>query len=213
MPQASPRLGLASLVSAGCLAFLFWSTAASAGDARSIGEVRALVGTATVTRDAGSLQLAAGSDVQAGDRVATGAASRVEIGLGDGSTLVIGESSRVSLPHFEPSPAGGSALLELLEGILRIDILSDGAWRSFEVRTYTAVASARSTQWVVEAKTGTTGVFVVNGKVEVTDRLGRGAVLLEEGFGTDVAFGASPAPPKRWGAARAASAVARTSMP
>jgi ferric-dicitrate binding protein FerR (iron transport regulator) len=213
MPEVLRRAGLANLALAGSVALALWSAVAVAGEGRSIGEVRALVGTATVTRDAGSLQLAAGSDVQEGDRVATGAASRVEIGFGDGSTLVIGESSRVSLPHFEPSPAGGSALLELLEGILRIDILSDGAWRSFEVRTYTAVASARSTQWVVEAKTGTTGVFVVDGTVEVTDRLGRGAVLLEEGFGTDVAFGTSPAPPKRWGAARAASAVARTSMP
>lgn len=213
MLESVRRAGLASVACAGFLVLSLWSGCATAGEMRPIGEVRALVGTATVTRDAGSLALAAGSQVQAGDRVATGASSRIEIGFSDGSTLVIGESSRVFLLRFEPDPAGGNALLELLEGILRIDLLADGVWRSFEVRTYTAVASARSTHWVVEAKTGSTGVFVVDGTVQVADRVGRGAVLLEAGLGTDVAFGALPTPPKRWGAARAASALARTSMP
>ena len=207
------RPGLAGAVGAAFLALSLWSASAAAAAPAPVGEVLALVGTATVTRESGSLPLAEGAVVFAEDRVTTGVSSRIEIGLSDGSTLTIGESSRVFLPRFAPNPGGGNALLELLEGILRIDLMPDGVWRSFDVRTYTAVASVRSTEWVIEAKTATTGVFVVRGQVQVTDRVGRGAVLLDAGFGSDVAFGALPTPAKRWGAARAASAVARTSMP
>jgi ferric-dicitrate binding protein FerR (iron transport regulator) len=159
-----------------------------------IGQVSGLVGTASAGDGAAARPLSVGAALHAGDRVTTGRASRLEIRLA-------------------PRPGGGSALLELLEGILRIDLAPEGVWTDFDVRTYTAVASVRSTQWVVEARPGRTSVFVVVGSVEVTDRLGRGGVLLEAGFGTDVPFGAAPAEPRRWGAARAASAVARTSMP
>jgi hypothetical protein len=178
-----------------------------------IGQVSGLVGTASAGDGAAARPLSVGAALHAGDRVTTGRASRLEIRLSDDSIMVIGESSRVQLKEFAPRPGGGGALLELLEGILRIDLAPEGVWTDFDVRTYTAVASVRSTQWVVEARPGRTSVFVVVGSVEVTDRLGRGGVLLEAGFGTDVPFGAPPAEPRRWGAARAASAVARTSMP
>ena len=178
-----------------------------------IGEVSGLVGTATAGDGGASRALSVGADVHAGDHVTTGAASRLEIRLSDDSTMVIGESSRVVLKEFAPKPGGGSALLELLEGILRIDLRPDGYWTDFDVRTYTAVASVRSTEWVVETRPGNTAVFVVRGSVEVTDRIGRNGVVLEAGFGTDVPFGAPPGEPKQWGKARAASAVARTSMP
>jgi len=205
------RRGAISL--AGFLAWGLVRGRALAADAGSIGKVGALVGTATAADDSGSRPLAVGAPLHARDHVTTGAASRLEIELSDGSRMVIGESSRVVLRRFEPSASGGNALLELLEGILRIDLAPGRIWGSFDVRTYTAVASVRSTEWVVEAKTGSTAVFVVRGAVTVTDRRGRGAVRLEEGFGTDVAFGVLPREPVRWGEARAASALARTTMP
>lgn len=200
-------------VLAGLLLPVLMRVRQAGGQPRTIGKVSGLVGTATAGNGVPARALAVGAALHAGDRVTTGASSRLEIRFSDDSLMVIGESSRVQLKEFAPRTGGGSALLELLEGILRIDLAPDSLWRDFDVRTYTAVASVRSTEWVVEAEPGRTAVFVVSGSVEVTDPLGRDGVRLDAGFGTDVPFGAPPGEPKRWGEARAASAFARTTMP
>lgn len=207
------RRSLAARIAAALLLAVLSRAGGADAQPLAIGEVSGLIGTATAGNGEPSRALEVGAALHAGDRVTTGAASRLEIRLSDDSIMVIGESSRVQLKEFAPRPGGGNALLKLLEGILRIDLAPDSLWRDFDVRTYTAVASVRSTEWVVEARPGRTAVFVVSGSVEVTDRLGRDGVRLDAGFGTDVPFGAPPGEPKRWGEARAAAAVARTTMP
>jgi len=81
------------------------------------------------------------------------------------------------------------------------------------VTTGTAIASVRSTDWVIEAKPDDTAVFVVDGRVQVVNRGQTGGVLLYPGFGTDVRPDSPPTTPKRWGQARVDSALARTRLP
>jgi len=132
----------------------------------------------------------------------------------DGSSFVIGERCSVSLTAFDGAGDGGgaSALVDLIEGILRLALSPQPAWNGLEVRTATAIAAVRSTEWIVESAPEGTAVFVVEGAVSVSGRAG-GEVLLQPGYGTDVPPGGAPGEPKRWGAARVESALARTRLP
>ncbi len=158
--------------------------------------------------------LALGSPVYSGDRILTRAAARVAIEFADGSFLAIGEDTELEIVSY---PQGGSpeegGLLRLLSGILRATLSAIGRPRGLEVETHAAVASARSTDWIVEAAEKGTAVFVVEGSVEVSARGRPAGVLLTEGLGTDVAPGSAPQPPKRWGEKRVAEVLARTTVP
>jgi len=105
------------------------------------------------------------------------------------------------------------ALLRLIAGIVRIRLPSDRPWNRFDVVTPTAIASVRSTDWIIEAARDTSAVFCAQGSVTVRNRSIGGEVVLEPGFGTDVARSAPPTPVKRWGQKRVDSAVARTALP
>ncbi len=80
-----------------------------------------------------------------------------------------------------------------------------------EVDTRTAVASVRSTEWLVESTARGTGFLSVEGVVEVRGLAG-GAVSLRPGQGTDVPPGGPPRPAATWGEARRRDALARTTL-
>ncbi|WP_188854444.1 FecR domain-containing protein [Aureimonas glaciei] len=61
--------------------------------------------------------------------------------------------------------------------------------RRFEIRTPHAIASVRGTVYAVEVTTGSTAVFVAEGKVQVAKRGGRGVAILGPGEGVDVTSG------------------------
>jgi ferric-dicitrate binding protein FerR (iron transport regulator) len=172
------------------------------------------VGAADLLHDAGTVPIGVGTPVAAGDRIVTGGGARLEIACRDGSVVILGERTNASLAIFRIEEARPlRRLLRLVEGILRLRVPADDADNRFEVMTETAVASVRSTHWIVDAKPDTTGVFVEDGRVAVSARHADGTVILEPGFGTDVARGEAPAPPRRWGQARIADAFARTTLP
>jgi hypothetical protein len=176
--------------------------------------VARMIGTATLLHGAGSVPLRPGMAVEPGDHVVTGPGARLEIRCGDGSTLALGESTTLSLAILEDRGGGlRQALLRLVEGIVRIALPEEHPWSRFDVVTPTAIASARSTIWIVEAKTGDTAVFVARGAVDVSNRTVPGTVTLRPGDGTDVPPMGPPTPPKRWGQARIDSALARTALP
>ena len=103
-----------------------------------------------------------------------------------------------------------AAGLTLVLGILRAKLLGP-PWRdSFEVRTRAAIASVRSTEWIVESRPLKTSVLVVEGEVAVTGKASRDRVLLGPGMGTDVPLGGVPSPAAAWGAERVADVEART---
>ncbi|MFO1059802.1 MAG: FecR family protein [Dongiaceae bacterium] len=172
------------------------------------------VGTATLLRGAATLDVAPAMPVEPGDHVTTGPGSRLEITCRDGSTLALGERTTLSLAILDDSGGGlRKALLRLVEGIVRIGLPEETPWNRFDVVTPTAIASARSTVWIVEFAKDDTAVFVARGRVDVGSREHGGTVTLDPGQGTDVRDSAPPTPPKRWGQARIDSAMARTALP
>jgi hypothetical protein len=173
-----------------------------------------VVGEASVQRAANALPARPGMSLAQGDQLTTGAGGRVEVTCPDGSTLVVGERTRVRLSIFVTGNARPhNAVLELLEGILRTVLPSGHAWERFDIVTRTAVASVRSTTWIVDAKPDLTGVFVEDGGVLVSGRATQAQVFLPAGFGTDVGLRADRLEARPWGQQRLDDARARTRMP
>ncbi len=204
----------AALIAALLFSLVSHGGAAGAAEPPADCAVARLTGTATVLREGASLPLRPGTPLRPDDQVVTADGSRLAIACSDGSSFVIGERCSVSLTAFDGAGDGGgaSALVDLIEGILRLALSPQPAWNGLEVRTATAIAAVRSTEWIVESAPEGTAVFVVEGAVSVSGRAG-GEVLLQPGYGTDVPPGGAPGEPKRWGAARVESALARTRLP
>lgn len=195
------------------LALLLVATAAQAQETPVLGDVGRVVGEVAVLRGTDRLPAAPGTVLHEGDGIATGPEARVEILCADGSSIIVGPDSTVSVAIYAPAGGAGNALLDLIQGILRVTLSGRTPWDSYEVRSATAVASVRSTDWIVDATRVKTGVFVVDGNVAVTSRAGAGEVMLAPGQGTDVLVGALPSAPKAWGQPRVDDVLARTSLP
>jgi len=204
------RASRRALLAAPLLAFAARHAAAQAP--ASVGSVSRLVGAPTVVSGTASAPAAVGMEIREGDRVATGAGGRLEITAADGTTITVGEQTTVVITRFL-APRGrrrGSGLLDMIEGILRIRL--PGSWDRFDVTTGTAVASVRSTEWLVDATAANTGVFVIDGRVQVTGQPRTASVTLAPGFGTDVAAGAAPIAPRLGGQPRIDAALARLAI-
>ncbi|MFO1038484.1 MAG: FecR family protein [Geminicoccaceae bacterium] len=194
-----------------CIGLLGGVAAARAAD--PVGSVTRQQGSVVVLRGTAPEPLIVGSSVFAADNVRTGPASKVRIEGGDGLVIVIGPASEVMIARYVREPGHGlvEAALSLVRGIVRLVGEPTAGPRRIEVDTATALASVRSTDWLVDLTEKGTGVFVARGSVEVRGRAG-GAVVLAPGEGTDVAAGQQPTAPKRWGAARRDAALARTDL-
>jgi hypothetical protein len=189
--------------------------AAAAGAAEEpAGRVSRREGVVHVVRAGVASPLGEGDPVFRGDGLRTGPASKVQIDCADGLVVVIGPATEVTVDEYlDEGGGGGLALaLGLLAGIVRLARPLAGRAFRIDVRSQTAVASVRSTEWVVEAGPAGTGVLALAGRVEVAARAG-GVVVLEAGFGTDVAQDQTPRLPRRWGEGRRADALRRTSLP
>jgi hypothetical protein len=175
-----------------------------------VGRVVEQAGDAFFVREGESALLRPGDDLAAEDRVVTAADGKVVIRFDDGSLCTIGPDSELLLADLA-APQGG--WLDLVHGIVRL-ILAPGS-RAAEtgVRTRAAVASVRSTEFIVDAKLDHAAVFVAEGTVRVIGRLTGVSVTLQPGEGTDIGLREPPTPPKRWGDQRVQDVTARTTLP
>ena len=192
-------------------AILIFDAAAAA--AQAIGQVVRLEGAVTAARGAGSVALQVGSAVFRRDTIATQSGSRLKIELKDGSLLAIGEESRVALVDYtEPRGGNGlSAVVRLLLGIVRAT-LPKGPNKSFEIHTRAAIASVRSTDWLVERTRQRTSVLSIDGRVTVRAPSDTWRAALDPGVGIDVGPNGAAPEPKRWPADRAARALERVTV-
>ena len=203
------RRSAAAFVTA-CLLSLA-APAGAADNGTPIARVIQQDGSVAVQRGDDSLDSHLGRLLFAGDRVVTSGDGRVLIEFPDRSRLSLGADTQVVLDDYSLAPGPGrlKGFLSLLAGILRMSIVQSTRAEDFGIRTPTAIASVRSTDWIVEAGAGDTQVFVVSGLVRVSDPEGGGPVELAAGEGTDVKAGAAPRPASVWGAARAADVLKR----
>ena len=220
MPSA-PALAITRrriVVAAPALAILLVASgfaARAASDRALVGTVGRLVGEASVVVGRTTRPLEPEAKLFVGDRVITSAEGRLEIACTDGSTIIVAAQTTVTLSEYTTNAdgSGKTAVLDMVEGLVRVSLSRLGVWQRYEVTTPTAIAAARSTEWIVEATPGHSAVFVVHGRVEVVDRHFKGGVILDPGDGTDVQAGAPPTVAKRWGKKRVDDVLSRTRLP
>jgi hypothetical protein len=174
-----------------------------------------------ISRVSGNVTLLRGGQVQAGapgdaiyvsDSIRTAADSRAEVTFDDGSVLTVGPDSEVAIETFAPVAEESTAVLDLLAGIVRVTVNKATDWGRFDVRTTTAVASVRGTDYLVESNEAGSAVFVAEGRVAVSSRAGAGTAVLRAGQGVDVTAAFEPPVVKIWGAKRRDAALARVTF-
>jgi hypothetical protein len=151
---------LSAALATACLSFMVLAAEAAA---EPIGQVIEQTGAAFVIHEGRVSPLGPGRDLDDADRIVTAGDGKVAIRFEDGSLCTIGPGSELLIGDLA-SPSGG--WIDLVRGIVRV-ILAPGARAGASgVRTRAAVASVRSTEFVVEASLDRAAVFVASGTVE-----------------------------------------------
>ncbi len=141
--------------------------------------------------------------VSPGDRVRTGEKSSCRLKMGDGSSLTIQARSGMVISSFifTPEKKRRNVVFELLSG--RLHVLAQKLWSgqasdSLQVRTRSAVAGVRGTEFVVSVGDNGTQVYTLEGAVDVSPPGGGAdaAVTVAAGLFTKVAHGERPNPPQ-----------------
>lgn len=177
------------------------------------GHVSRLTGAVAILRSGAETAASVGGEIFVADTIRTGTDGKAEIAFTDGSVLTVGPDSEVAVSFFAPEASESTALLDLISGIARMTVNKATAWGRFEVRTTTAVASVRGTEYLVEALPEKTAVFVAEGRVAVSSRAGAGTIILRKGQGVDVTKEYVELVAKTWGAKRRDAALARVTFP
>lgn len=177
------------------------------------GRVSRSVGVVSVIRGGATQPGAADVVIHESDQIRTGADGRAEVTFTDGSVLTVGPDSEVAISSFAPDPQESNAVMDLLSGIVRVTVNKATGWGRFDVRTTTAVASVRGTDYLVEDTGTASAVFVAEGRVAVSSRAGAGTVVIREGQGVDVTSDYVPLVVKTWGEKRRDAALARVTFP
>ena len=148
--------------------------------------------------------LRAGQAVAFEAKISTNDATRVKIACDDGIVVTVGTGTEVNLESLVGPTAG--IVLQLIEGI--VGLLAPGGGESFDVRTPLAIASVRSTEWLVEhSATDGSAVFVRAGRVGVAPRRGD-RVTLDPGEGITIPPEGPAGEVKTWGEARISRSTA-----
>ena len=193
------------------LGILFVTSLPAAAQSIRTCAVSRLVGEAVVIREGIYSRLEPKLRLRPSDRISTAAGAKLEITCSDGIIVVVAESSSLDIGRLSDQGTTDAAL-EILEGIVRFILPERRTPGRFEVTTPTAVASVRSTDWLIQMTPRGTGVLVIRGRVAVQGRVGGPTTELAPGEGVDVAPGAVAPPAARWGQARVDRVVAATTF-
>lgn len=207
----SKRDFLLALPAAGLAGWLLSRQAFAAEGAA--GQVSRLAGSVSIIRNGVESAATQGQEVLVSDSIRAAADARAEVTFSDGSVLTVGPSSEVAIAFFAPEAQDSSAVLDVIAGIARLTVNKATSWGRFDVRTTTAVASVRGTDYLVENTGAKTAVFVAEGRVAVSSRAGSGTVILRNGQGVDVPAEKAPLTVKTWGVKRRDEALARVTFP
>jgi len=189
------------------------------------GSITSLTGDVRIQRGGTTVPATPGMAVDVGDRIITGANSRVTITLTDNSKLELDESTSLVIDTQTVTANSRETKLSLFGGLVRSFVsYSSSPTPNFAVHTPNAVASARGTQYDTSTSTQMpnsfskedkekykdcrrfTKVAVYDGLVEVVNSTnpGAGSVQVPAGHKTWVVCGFAPFPPSEIAALAAA---------
>jgi hypothetical protein len=173
--------------------------------AQEVGTVAAVDGSAKIGRGDLWLTVTPGAAVHRGDEIRTGRPGRLQIVFQDDTVLTVSDDSRVVVNEqvFDPDRGKARSLLGLLQGKVSA-LVSEYYQRpgaAYEIKTATAVAGVRGTEFVVsyDPRDERTDVTGLSGSVEVIsafDRSGRSVFVTAQEV-TTVTRGHLPTAPRR----------------
>ncbi len=185
---------IARTIAIGLLVTLAAGTALAAGP---VGFVAATKGDAQLVRGGEALEARVGLDVQQGDLLRTGAKSRLKVLLSDDSVLALGSKSEVEITShlFAPAERTRTTRIRMLGGSLRalVQKAVAGNKADFEIRSGTAVAGVRGTEFAVLTEGDATRLVTFSGGVEWAAAGGE-PVLVEAGQGSLISDGRASRP-------------------
>jgi ferric-dicitrate binding protein FerR (iron transport regulator) len=181
-----------------------WAALAKARASDPAGKVEELKGSAFADTAQQHRALNGASPIYVGDRVSTGAASRLTMRLGTDTTVKLGENTQLVIDKFLPE-TGGEISLEA--GPMLFDRPPGARRMPVQIRSPYAVLAVRGTQFFAGPSNGVFGVFVKSGTLEVS--AASTTVTLSAGQGTNLqSRGAAPTAPVNWGQSRIDAAYA-----
>lgn len=189
------------------LAGILWSLPAAAEDRTC--QISEVAGTASVVSAGNKSKATAGVALAGTDELHTGKDGRIEVTCNDETVVTLGPSTDISLGSLV-GPKGGNIGMSLHRGIARF-LAPVKSWGAFNVFGPVAVASVRSTEWIMETPKKGTNVFVIRGVVQVRAKAG-GNIFLAGGQGVDVDAAGKMSEPKNWGDERIAKVKKRLGL-
>lgn len=145
-----------------------------------------------------------GTKVYSGDTIASAADSRAKIVMSDKNVINISPDSKITIEKYENSEKGRNVELKVDYGKVRASVEQkyDGEKNKFNIRTPTAVAGVRGTDFVTgfNRATGQTRIVTFTGVV-AAGQAGPGgqilnAVFVRPGMATNIEQGKPPEPPR-----------------
>ncbi|MEW6775951.1 MAG: FecR family protein, partial [Bdellovibrionota bacterium] len=127
-------------------------------------------------------------DVFEGDALETGEDGMIRVALADGSSLTLAPEGHLKITRqlYDAKKGERESLFDLLRGKIRAEVakLAKLSRSNFEVRTPTAVAGVRGTDFEVEhdEAAGESGVYVFEGSTDWKDVKSGESLLIQSGY-------------------------------
>ena len=167
------------------------------------GRVEEIKGEAFVDASNQHRPLEKASALFVGDRVGTGASSRLTMLMGEDTTIKLGEKAQLVIDQFL-STTGGE--ISLQSGPMLFDRPSGSRAVPVRIRSSYGLIAVRGTKFFDGPSNGFFGVFVDRGTVAVSG--GGSEVVLQAGQGTNLDRpGSKPSPAVAWGTERIRGAL------
>ncbi|MBA3936720.1 MAG: FecR domain-containing protein [Planctomycetes bacterium] len=119
-----------------------------------------------------------------GDRLTVGLSGNATLAYADGTRVVVGRASHVTIP----SSATGSDIALILDvGVLDADVTTQRPQHPMQVRTATAALEVVGTRFHLSAASGSSRLEVTHGSVRMTGAGNKGGTLVAAGQSADTA--------------------------
>jgi hypothetical protein len=151
------------------LFFVSMVLASGLANAQSAAVIDGVQMPAWVERDGRKVPVVPGMQLKAGDKLTTGAGSRLQVRLAEGSVVKLGENGSLQLKELEPSKTLFKAALGVLEGAFRFttDLAAKSRRRDVSISVATVTAGIRGTDVWGKSAPDRQIVCLIEGKVEV----------------------------------------------
>ena len=175
-------------------AFFLCSSFLSAQE-KAVGKVVIMEGIAKIIRQGKTIPATLLTRIYPEDSIITKGGARMKILFVDGSVLTIGNRTKISIKKFlyEKKEKKREVSFNLTLGKVRAVLGETSQDSLYEIKTPTAVAGARGTDFIVwVVSRGVTYVLVLEGEIDVGDIGGIGSQILGKNFTLKIFKGKAP---------------------